>query len=387
MATAASSSPREAVSVPFTLEHNRVLVWAHRAGSPASERGLRVWVDTGNPELWLTAQAARRLGFDPEAPPASPPVPLVVGGLEVPLDAAWPPLVVEGKRLGPGLDADINLPSTLLRRYDLLIDFPARRLRLSLPGRTELPGRRVAARVNRANGLVQVSALVAGIGPCELGVDVGATVSFLSSERFAAAGRHPSWPRFEGAISFANMWGSPDEATWPLLRVPAVWVAGTALRGVVFTSLPAAMMPALEERAAGPLAGLLGGAALLDRTLGISWASESVYFGNRTAGRATDEMDVVALVLRPEGDGRYRVIAVPAAEGRPAVPGVLPGDILAAVDSHPVQGLGMGAVWGLLRGRPGEARRLTIERNDVRIDVAATIRRFLETTRRTQSKE
>ena len=376
---AASTAGADAATVPFELDHNRVLVQVGSAGAPAGDVSLRVWVDTGNPELWMTSAAAKRMGLDPVATKGAAPLALVLGRLKVTLDTAWPPRVVDGARLGPGLDADINLPSTVLRRYDLLIDFPARSLRLTAPGRAPLPGQRVAARVNRENGLVHVRARVDGVGPCELGVDIGATVSLLSSELLASTmHKHPRWPHLHGGVSTANMWGSAEEATWPLVRVPAVRLAGRALTGVLFAPLSAELMPSVEERAAGPIAGLLGSAALLDRSLGVSWASESIYLGRPTPMRGqVRDMDVVGLVLSPEPDGRFRVVSVPAVGRHPAVPRVRPGDVLTAVDSRPVQGLGMGAVWGLLRGRPGTPRRLQIERDGMPFEVVATVRHFL----------
>jgi C-terminal processing protease CtpA/Prc len=59
------------------------------------------------------------------------------------------------------------------------------------------------------------------------------------------------------------------------------------------------------------------------------------------------------------------------------VPDVKSGDVLLGVDGAPATGATMGQVWSLLGGTPGQVRTLTLEREDKRFTVAATVRRFL----------
>jgi len=88
-------------------------------------------------------------------------------------------------------------------------------------------------------------------------------------------------------------------------------------------------------------------------------------------------MDVVGLTLRPEPDERYTVLAVVDIDGKPAVPGVKPGDVLLGVDGAPVTGATMGQVWSLLGGKPGQVRKLVLERGGQRLTLEAPVHRFL----------
>ena len=88
-------------------------------------------------------------------------------------------------------------------------------------------------------------------------------------------------------------------------------------------------------------------------------------------------MDIVGLTMQPQVDGGYRVVGVAAKDGRPSVVGVEPGDALIEVGSLTVKDATMGAVVDALRGTPGDIRKLVLERNGERINVDATVERFL----------
>jgi C-terminal processing protease CtpA/Prc len=62
--------------------------------------------------------------------------------------------------------------------------------------------------------------------------------------------------------------------------------------------------------------------------------------------------------------------------GKPVVEGVTPGDILLAVDSQQVTGATMGTVTDALRGSPGSARVLKLERNGVPFTIRAVTMRM-----------
>ena len=93
------------------------------------------------------------------------------------------------------------------------------------------------------------------------------------------------------------------------------------------------------------------------------------------------DMDIVGLTLRPEADGRYRVIGITVVNGKPSVPGVEPGDVLLKIENLEATTATMGTVVDALRGRPGDRRTLLLERDGERFLIEARVERFLPNTR------
>jgi C-terminal processing protease CtpA/Prc len=67
---------------------------------------------------------------------------------------------------------------------------------------------------------------------------------------------------------------------------------------------------------------------------------------------------------------------VVAKAGEPVVAGVRPGDRLLRVGRLEVAGATMGAIVGALRGKPGAARTLELERGGERLTVEAKVLRL-----------
>jgi len=62
----AASREKEVISVtvPVVLDHNRMLVDAEIQRDDGSWRKVRLWVDSGNPDLFMNESLARDLGID-----------------------------------------------------------------------------------------------------------------------------------------------------------------------------------------------------------------------------------------------------------------------------------------------------------------------------------
>ena len=58
----AQTAPKS-VTVPVTLDHNRTIVDVRLPLPDGKTTRVRAWVDTGNPELWITADLAKKLGL------------------------------------------------------------------------------------------------------------------------------------------------------------------------------------------------------------------------------------------------------------------------------------------------------------------------------------
>jgi len=278
--------------------------------------------------------------------------------------------------LAVGMNTEINLPSTVLRHYDVLVDFPEHKFSIGQPGTLQFRGASGKVQINAENGLIQVPSQIEK-KKYNLALDLGSSISFLSDDLFAAlATAHPDWPHITGAIGPANMWGAPDEASWNLMRIDRLQYGPLFLTDVAFVSFPKAFRDYFEKRAGIATAGLLASDALLNYRVGLDYAHSTVYFD---IGRTFKfpAFDVVGLVLRPGEDGQYTILGAAAFEGKPSAESVQPGDHLLAVNDIPVQGVTMGQVWSMLGGTPGQERKLTIERSGKQFVVAATVQHFL----------
>ena len=373
------------VTVPATIDHNRVLIPAELRLPDGSTETVRAWVDNGNPDLYLSRRVATLLSLpvkctDQECSSA-PPAEIVIGGMSVRLTAlkeAKIPLrpVNEAAVLALGMNAEINLPSSILRQYDVLIDFVERTFSLGAPGTIHFHGAAGKALVNSENGLIQVPSQIEG-KKYNLALDVGSCISFLSEELFdKLAAAHADWPHMTGAVGSANMWGAPEETKWKVMSVDRVQYGPLFLTNVPMVALPRPVVDFFEKRAAMPTVGLVGSNLLLNYRVGIDYKHSTVYFDLGRTYKFPD-FDVVGLILRPEGDGRFSILGVADIDGKPSVDGVESGDHLVAVNDLPVRGVTMGQVWSMLGGTPGEEKKLTIERAGKEISVTAKVTHFL----------
>jgi len=372
----------------LAVDHNRVVINADISLADGSTQRIRAWVDNGNPELNISRRVAMLLGLaitcgDKECT-APPPSAVTIGGMKIALTQikeAKIPLkpVAAAAVMAPGMNAEMNIPSTVLRNYDVLIDFPGRELTIGQPGSVKFKGIKAKVVVNGENGLVQVPSVVEG-KKYNLGLDVGSSISFLSGELLdKLAGAHPDWPHMTGAIGPANMWGLEAEPQWKLMRVDRVQYGPVYLTDVVAVDFPKDRMAFFEKRAGVPTAGLLGAEALMNFRIGLDYAHAAVYFEIGRTFKFPD-FDVVGLVLRPEDDGRFTILATADFGGKPSVSEVQAGDRLVAVDGIPVRGSTMGQVLLMLGGEPGKERRLTVERGSEQFTVVARVQHFLGET-------
>jgi hypothetical protein len=373
------------VTVPAIIDHNRVVIRGDLRLADGSTETVRVWVDNGDPDLNLSRHLATQLSLlvkcgDQECS-SPPPTEIVIGGMSVPLTAvkeAKIPLrpVNEAAVLAPGMDAEINLPSSILRQYDVLIDFVERKFSIGAPGTIHFHGAAGKALVNAGNGLIQVPSQIEG-KKYNLALDVGSCISFLSEELFdKLAATHAAWPRMTGAVGSANMWGAPEETKWKVMSLDRVQFGPMFLTNVPMVALPKPVLEFFEKRAAMPTVGVVGSNMLLNYRVGLDYAHSTVYFDLGRTYRFPD-FDVVGLILRPEGDGRFTILGVADLDGKPSVDGVESGDHLEAVNDLSVRGATMGQVWSILGATSGQEKKLIIERRGKEFSVTAKVQHFL----------
>ncbi len=374
-------------TVPITLDHNRVIIDVYLPLPDGTKTRVRGWVDTGNPDLWMSEKLAKEVGLEFTGEPqpalagkqrmAQAPKEMSVGNLTLSLSGIKDAhVMLERESIGPGTSAEINLPAKVLRSYDVVVDYPNRELTLATPGATRFEGTPTKATVSSETGLVSLPAGVDGEKQNAV-LDLGATVSFLWSdvmERLRKA--HPQWAHMVGAVGPANLWGLDEEPQWELLRIPQMSFGATELTSVVAAAFPKEYKEMMEKRVGLPTLGLIGADALLNYKVGIDYAHSTAYF-QQTSKYMPPGIDVVGLILRPEADEHYTVLGVADYAGKPSVPEVKPGDRLLSVDGGRATGATMGQVWSLLEGSPGTIRTLVLERDGTQFTVKAPVREFL----------
>ena len=389
---AQKSAPPKSVTVPAAIDHNRVVIQVDIALPDGSIARVHAWVDNGDPELNMSRHLATLLALPvmcgEHECSSPPPEEISIGGMTIPLGAAKEakiPLnpVIAASVLAPGMTAEINLPASILRHYDVLVDFPGHKFSIGAPGTIHFQGPSARVQINAENGLIQVPSQLEN-KKYNLALDLGSNFSLLSEELFEKmAAAHGDWPHMTGAVGSANMWGLDDEPKWKLMRLDRLQYGPLFLANVAVAEFPKDRMDFFSKRAGIPTAGLLGSNALLNYRVGLDYTHSTVYFDlGRTF--AFPDFDVVGLVLRPEDDGHYTILGVADFDGKPSVPqgpdGVHSGDHLVAVNDIPVRGSTMGQVWSALGGAPGQERRLTIERAGKRFTVNAQVQHFLAET-------
>jgi hypothetical protein len=389
----AAANSNFAVTVPATIDHNRVVIRGDLRLPDGSTQTVRVWIDNGNPELNLSRRLATTLGLpvkcgDQECS-SPPPSAVDIGGMSVLLSSvneAHIPLRPGDQAgvLAGGMDAEMNVPSSVLRHYDVLVDFVDHKFTIGPPGSVHFRGPSEKVQINAANGLIQVPSQIER-KKYNMALDVGSCISFLSEDLFDKLGAaHSDWPRMTGAVGSANMWGAEDETNWKVMRLDRLQFGQLFFTNAAVVALPKPTLDFFEKRVGIPTVGVVGSNLLMNYRVGLDYAHSMAYF---ELGRAFNlpDFDVVGLVLRPGADGQYTILGVADFDGKPSVlvgtDGVQAGDHLVAVNNLPVQGVTMGQVWSLLGGTPGKEKKLAVERAGRIFAVEAKVQPFLRDTR------
>lgn len=387
----AAQTDTSAVTVPLVLDQNRIVIDVDILLPGNTEQRAHAWVDAGNPELWMSQRVARLMGLDVscdgQACNGKPKTGATVGelairGLKIPLPAMRAVRILPGAAAS-GMNAEIHIPSTILRNYDVLLDFPGRKFTIGPRGSLKFNGTRTKAVVDSTTGLIRISSQIEN-KKYGLDLDLGSSMSSLSKELFEKlTAAHPEWPKMVGAVGPANVNGSRDELKQRLMRVDRLQFGPVILVDVAVADSAEGRLAAEERASSSPASGALGSEALLNYRIGFDYGRSAVYF---EIGRTFNfpDFDVIGLTLRPEADGRFTVAAIADVHGEPSVQsgadGVQVGDSLLAVDDIPTAGSALGQVWAMLGGEIGQQRRLTLERDGKRFVLLAKVQHFLGAT-------
>src|SRR5271156_39077 len=232
-AVLAQSEPKvapspELVTVPIALDQGRIVIDVDLQLPDGSTERVRGWVDNGNPDLYVNQRVAGLMGLHVSCnsqicsgtPPSQVVAPEIsIGGMKIFLNPTREIKIPAGtSAIAPGMSAEINIPSSVLRNYDVLIDFPDRKFTIGLPGHLRFNGVNSKMLLNASNGLVQIPSKIENKN-YDLGLDLGSSINFLSKElcdKLSSA--HPDRPHMTGAVGPFNT-GELSEPKWKLMRV------------------------------------------------------------------------------------------------------------------------------------------------------------------------
>jgi hypothetical protein len=371
-----------------------MLIDAEIQRKDGSRRSIRLWVDSGSPNFFMSESLALDLGIDLSAaknsgkkisnleiPPSST---MSIGGMKLNFDGIQSAVMFQPFWLFTTMHIDANLPSTLLKKYHVIFDYPNRQFTIAEPGTLKPSGTPYQAGVNAKTGIVQLDAVIDGAS-YSFALDNGASYSFVSEEIVQKLlTSHPESPRMVGTLGYANMWGwwPPNEQTFSMIRLPKITWGSAELDNIGIVGVPKFSPNGLtlgdwySQKTERPVDGFLGANALKSFRVEIDYANKLVYFEKRGDIDA-HEMDMVGLSVRQLADGRYQIVGIAKNGEKLSIEGVESGDILIAVGDLNVQGITMGKVVDALRGKPSDRRLLVLERDGKLFKIEAEVKHFL----------
>jgi len=384
----------KSATVSMVLDHNRMLVDAEIQKNDGTWRKVKLWIDSGSPSFSMSEALAADLSIDlstakdPNFKGASleipPPENIRIGGMNLNFKGVKSKVAFHPFWLFFATGNDATLPSTVLKKYQIIFDYPNRKLTIAEPGTIKPKGVSSPANVHPQTGIIQMNALVNG-DSCSFALDMGASYSFISEGKLAKLSEaHPEWPRMTGTLGCANMWGwwPENEQLFQVVRIPEIKWGNVQLENVGIVGVPnfSPNGPTLGEwysrKTVRPVDGFLGANVLKDYRIEIDYANSTVYF-EKGQQKPEPEMDMVGISVRPLPDGNFQVVGIVQCDGKLVAEGIFPDDIIVSVNGSSVKGKTMGTVVDMLRGTPGEKRNLVIERNGQQFNIEAKVERFL----------
>jgi hypothetical protein len=360
-----------AATLTFQLDVGRILVEARFQTPDGAERKALAWFNMGMKAPILTKALYRELGLDRGAPLRS-----LVG--QTVFEAAADTVVDGDGGLGSPAFAEnfgphpveAMLPASLFLSRRLTLDYKRHALTLEPTESARPAGVAVPIGVNAETGLASIDTVIGGQNYAFV-IDAGSGYSWMRGAALAAwLAAHPDWRRAQGALGAANynMLDLDFEKRGTLARIPSLSIGALELKDIAFFGTGPILGGFVDgvvgdffwdnwqKAAPRPVVGWLGANVLEEFTLTLDYPARMSYWRANGAPDAHD-LDTVGVTLARR-DGRYFVGALAW-----PIEGVSIGDELLAVGDLPAPGAAKGAVIAALRGKPGDARRLTLGRD------------------------
>ena len=382
------------ITIPFTLDHNRMMVDGEMRKSDGTWRKVLFWVDSGNPDFMISGELAKDLGLDLSGKKTGDngyPLPLEIapiteirlGSQRLSFPGITTRVMFEPRWIFATIHIDGNIPSALLKHFHVVIDYPVKQISLERPGNTRVHGKKISASIDKKTGIIQMDGMIES-DSISLALDIGASFSFISEGQLKKlAEAYPEWPAYTGAAGCANIWGWwPDEDRWTVVRIPELRFGEVSLKEVGIGGLPnffsggKSLGEWYSKKTAKPVDGILEPNAFKGCCIEIDYENNKVYI-TKTGNSDLHDMDVVGITIGLDPDAGYQVIGVVKKNGQAMVSGIEAGDLLLQIGNFKTSGETMGRVVDALRGKPGEMKILLLQRKDNKFEVNAKVERLL----------
>jgi predicted aspartyl protease len=379
------SAAAQSATVPLILEGNVPMIDLEFTRPDGTTHTARFFVDTGGGAFIMSKDLAKAIGLKPSGPasteggaqfaPAAAPE-VRMGGMPLDLRGVSVSIQLSPERFNPRDAVDGLVPGQLLERYHVIFDYPVHKFTLAAPGSVRPRGTAVPSPLRRENGFPRVNV---AIGDRRLGflLDTGASYTMISA---AAVGwsvvEAKPWTRRLGAVGPANM-GLPGDSKRLMLRMPEVRLGDFVLRDVGAVTRPEGTFEKwMSNMMVAPVQGALGGNFLRQFRVEIDYAAGMTYL-ERSANAEPYDLDLVGLTFTQTPDNSLIVEAVSPGTDPALQDQVKPGDRLRSVDGTPVVNFSLMQIVERLRGKPGDVKKLELEREGKPYQVQARVTRLM----------
>lgn len=372
-------------TIPMLLEGNVPIVELELPTAAGGVRKARFVIDTGGGAIIVGSKLMADIGAKTEGPPMTEEGSKMQRLAPVQIRAAGEALDVAGLPAFAALEtewvisrdnAEGMLPGRFLRRYDLILDYPARTVTFAKPGSVTPRGIKLPAAIGENNGFPRIEAT---IGDQTYGflLDSGASFTMISRaalEKWSEA--NPDWSKATGALGFANMIGSKMETEALMLRIPDLKLGSFAIANAAAVSRPEGTF---EKRMSNimpaPIIGSIAGNVLRDFRVEIDYQNGAVYLEHAKTLSPAEISGVGLILSRTKAGLVVKGTASTAGAGVKEV--VHAGDVLVSVDGEAMSGKSLNEASQLLQGAKDTKKRLTLLRGDQTISVDVTCEKLL----------
>lgn len=380
-------------TVPFIFDDNRIFAEVEFVRPDGTPRKVIAFVDIGTPQLVIEES----LGNELDLANAKRAV-LRIGDLEIHVPASDVQTDTGLGLTGPNgkriLKVEAVLPGSVMKHYQVTLDYAKRSLTMAKPDTFKPTGVAVPCRVNAKTGLVSVTATIDG-HDYAIAVDCGSAYTWVRQDIAARwIAEHADWKRGVGAVGEANMQVRPDgaEAQAIIMRLPQVRLGPMLLEqvgavGIERAAPPIPLAPGepivhgnffdwYSKKAPEPVIGWIGANVLKNFRVTFDFPRRTIYFERENKADFYDLNQVGITLETRDGQKGYFIAGVASKDGRTTVDGVVLGDRLINIDDLDVSNATRGAIFSALHGNPGDTRVLTLERNGRQLEVTAKVTAF-----------
>ncbi len=269
---------------------------------------------------------------------------------------------------------DGMLPGKALERYQIVLDYPRRRLSVGEAGTFPHQGEKLPCPFVVSSGHPRIDVGIGGITYGFL-LDTGTQITLMREDVLRQwAKEHLDWPRSIGAAGPANEGADPDDDF--LLRIPRLQLGPFTANHVAVASRPNEIYSATTYETPAAIIGALGGNVLSQFRVEVDYPEQLCFFERYGREKAND-FDTVGLVLDTNSSGQLVVRAVSSTASAVTRQNIQPGDVILQIGDSINAPYTLTKAAQSLSGVVGERKRLRILIRGEPMSVTVVVSRIL----------